>query len=111
VKAPPSEADQERILDEAAARLSLLRFEEEALVSYPPAAAEAFVRGYRDGERGAALERAVEHHRLRCGDERLAAFAYGWCRGRADLLGHRPVYVGTESWLSRRVSAGARVAG
>jgi hypothetical protein len=95
---------EEQILREAAARLSLHRFEEERGLEYSPTLAGDFVRGYLDGAEGAALERAAGHKSL--DGERLAAFAYGWCRGSADLQGHRPLYDRVEEWLSRRVSSG-----
>ena len=98
----PSPPEHERILREAAARLSLVRFEEERDLSYPREAADAFVRGYLDGAAGAALERAVAHRGISAAGEDLAAFTYGWCRGRADLAGHRPAYEHVERWLSRR---------
>jgi hypothetical protein len=94
--------NEQRILREAPARLSLFLFERERDVAYPPALADDFIRGYLDGIAGAALERAVEHHELEFGPTRLSAFAFGWCRGRADLLGHRPTYRRVEQWLSRR---------
>jgi len=91
------------VLREAAARLSLHRFEAERGLVYPAEVAEQFVLGYIDGIRGAALERATRHRGPALGGERLAAFAFGWCRGHADLLGHRPVYAHVERWLSRRL--------
>jgi hypothetical protein len=97
--------ERERILRDAPARLSLLRFEQEAGVVYAAAAADAFVAGYVDGTRGAALERAVAHRGRGWAVGWLEAFAYGWCRGRADLLGHRPSYSPAEAWLARRVRA------
>jgi len=95
--------EQERLLRDAAARLSLHRFEEERGLAYGPDLADDFVHGYLDGARGAALERAAAHRGSALRGERLAAFAFGWCRGHADLLGHRPVYEHVERWLSRRV--------
>ena len=100
VSASLSPTEHERILREAAARLSLHRFEEERALGYLGPLADTFVAGYLDGAAGAALERAVAHRGV--GDERLAAFTYGWCRGRADLGGHRPSYGQVERWLSRR---------
>jgi hypothetical protein len=94
--------DEARILREAAPRLSLFLFEQERELAYTPPLADAFIRGYLDGFEGAALERAVEHQGVRFGTKRLAAFAYGWCRGRADLHGHRPTYEAVETWLKRR---------
>src|SRR5438270_693974 len=95
----------ERILREAPARLSLHNFEQERHVLYPPRRAERFIDGYQDGVEGAALERAVAHRHPRLEGEGLAAFAFGWCRGQADLLGHRPRYERIEEWLSRRVAS------
>jgi hypothetical protein len=103
---PISREAEDRILSEAAARLSLVLFQQERDLWYTGALAEAFVRGYVDGKEGAALERAVDHHGLRFATGSLAAFAYGWCRGRADLLGHKPTYAHVESWLARRASGG-----
>jgi hypothetical protein len=102
VRARPNADEQDRILREAAARLSLLLFEQEREVAYRGRLADAFISGYLDGSEGAALDRAVDHHSLRLGTKRLAAFAYGWCRGHADLKGHRPTYDRVEQWLSRR---------
>jgi len=99
---PPDELD-DRILREAPARLSLHRFEEERGLAHPPAEADAFVLGYLDGARGAALERAVDRRRPE--RELLAAFAYGWCRGNADLQGHKPRYDRVDAWLARRVGS------
>ena len=96
-------AGNDRILREAAARLSLHRFEQERGVAYSGPLGDMFVAGYIDGAAGAALERAVAHREV--ANERLAAFTYGWCRGHADLGGHRPAYRPVERWLSRR-SAG-----
>ena len=95
---------EQRILREAAARLSLHRFQLEREFVYPDDLADEFVEGYVDGAAGAALERAVEHRGIAPGG-RLSAFAFGWCRGHADLLGHRPVYSHVERWLARRVSS------
>jgi hypothetical protein len=95
--------ERERILQEAAARLSLHRFEAERERRFGPELADEFVRGYLDGSDGAALERAVAHRGGHLQGERLSAFAFGWCRGQADLLGRRPVYEHVEHWLSRRV--------
>jgi len=95
--------EQRRILREAPARLSLHRFEEERDVVYAQELRDDFVAGYVDGAAGAALERAVDHRSTTLQGERLRAFAFGWCRGHADLLGHRPVYEHVERWLSRRV--------
>jgi hypothetical protein len=98
-----SDGREDRILGEAAARLSLHRFEQERDVRLEAALADRFVSGYRDGFEGAALERAVGHQRTRLHGEELAAFAFGWCRGNADLRGHCPTYRRVEQWLSRRV--------
>jgi hypothetical protein len=95
--------EQERVLREAPARLSLYRFAAERDVAYPEELADEFVHGYLDGARGAALERAVAHQGPTLCGKRLTAFAFGWCRGQADLLGRRPVYGPVERWLSRRV--------
>jgi hypothetical protein len=106
VSAQPIPRETENlILREAASRLSLFLFQQERRVRYTGSLAEAFVRGYLDGSEGAALERAVDHHGLRFATKPLAAFAYGWCRGRADLLGYKPTYAAVESWLARRASS------
>jgi hypothetical protein len=102
-----SRDETERILREAPARLSLHRFEEERAILYPPVLADRFVEGYVDGVRGAALERAVEHRQPRPEGEALAAFAFGWCRGHADLNGYTPRYDRIEEWLSRRGGSGS----
>ena len=99
--------EHERILREAAARLSLHRFRLERDVAYEDGLADEFIGGYLDGARGAALERAVEHRGGHLQGERLAAFAFGWCRGQADLNGRRPVYEHVERWLARRVASRA----
>ncbi len=101
------DAERERVLREAAARLSLHRFEEERGLSYRPELAAEFVDGYLDGASGAALERAARHRGSALRGEHLSAFAFGWCRGHADLLRHRPVYGRVERWLSRRVASGS----
>jgi hypothetical protein len=93
---------EDRILREAAPRLSLFLFEQERNVRYAGSLADDFIRGYLDGSEGAALERAVDHHGLRFATKALAAFAYGWCRGRADMLGQRPLYARVDNWLARR---------
>jgi hypothetical protein len=95
--------DEGRVLREASARLSLHRFEREREVVYADGLADDFIGGYVDGAEGAALERAVAHRgRLLQGDH-LSAFAFGCCRGHADLNGRRPVYEHVERWLSRRI--------
>ena len=58
--------------------------------------------GYVDGNAGAALERAVDHHGLGSAGDRLAAFVYGWCRGYAEIRGYRPLYYVAERWLSKQ---------
>jgi hypothetical protein len=103
VSGPERDEQEARILREAAARLSLLRFEQERAVVYEPALADQFICGYVDGAEGAALERAVAHRGDLLGRDGLTAFAFGWCRGQADLNRRRPVYEHVERWLSRRV--------
>jgi len=103
VSRPARDEQESRILREAAARLSLYRFEQERDVAYEQELADDFIGGYVDGVAGAALERAVDHRGRLLQGERLSAFAFGWCRGQADLLGRRPVYEHVERWLSRRV--------
>jgi hypothetical protein len=96
---------QDRVLREAPARLSLHRFERERGPLGATGLADLFVLGYLDGAEGAALDRAVGHQAREFDAEQLAAFAYGWCRGHADLRRHRPSYRQIERWLSRRVGA------
>ncbi|HWB21700.1 MAG TPA: hypothetical protein VG652_02295 [Gaiellaceae bacterium] len=97
----PSEAE---IIREAPARFSLYYFAQERSFVGGLGLGDDFVAGYLDGSAGAALELSVARRELWSGGERLAAFAFGWSWGRADLLGHRPCAGQIERWLAGRVA-------